>query len=121
MSGKPDFTVKVKAREGKYATKVGAAWHTRSGGGVNIKLDPGIAIVSMDGVDITLWPFEEREGGGSQGGSRGGSGGGGYGGRQSSGGSGATGEGDGGSDYTDDDVPFVCNVTCDARERWWRW
>ena len=36
---KPDFTLKIKARDGKYATRVGAAWRNKAGG-INIKLDP---------------------------------------------------------------------------------
>lgn len=60
---KPDYTLKIKAREGKYANRIGAAWRNKAGG-INIKLDPGIAVVGGEGIDLTLWPFEERQGGG---------------------------------------------------------
>lgn len=100
---KPDYVLKLKARDGKHATKVGAAWRTRSGDGLNIKLDPGIAIVGGEGIDITLWPFEER------GESRGRSGGGDFGGR-ASGGS----KGGGGAfpadDFGDDEPPFATSA-----------
>lgn len=84
---KPDYELKIKARDSKYGTRVGAAWRTRSGDGINIKVDPGISIASLDGVDITLWPFREREDGertprradgGGTGGRSGGYGGGGF-------------------------------------------
>lgn len=65
---KPDYTLKIKARDGGYATRVGAAWRTRSGDGINIRIDPGVSISSIDGVDITLWPYEERRQGGGGGG-----------------------------------------------------
>lgn len=72
---KPDYTLKIKARDGKYSTRVGAAWTNRAGG-INIKLDPGIAIVGGEGIDVTLWPYEERgernQGGGSSSGYSGG-------------------------------------------------
>lgn len=62
---KPDYTLKVKARDSKYGARVGAAWKNKVGG-INIKLDPGIAIVGGEGIDVTLWPFEERQGGGGR-------------------------------------------------------
>lgn len=70
---KPDYTLKTKARDSKHATRVGAAWNNAAGG-INIKLDPGIALTGGEGVDITLWPYEEYQGG--NGGAQGGRGGG---------------------------------------------
>lgn len=100
---KPDYVLKVKARDGSYATKIGAAWRTRSGDGINIRLDPGIALVGGEGIDITLWPFEERsERGGGRGGPRDGYGtrgdtrGGGYDQRR----------GEARDDFGDDEIPF---------------
>ena len=60
MSGgrKPDFAVKVGLRGDKYHRKIGAAWkHDK--GGIYIKLDPGIALVSANDVVISLWPDDK--------------------------------------------------------------
>ena len=65
---KPDYELKIKQRDSKYSTRVGAAWKTRSGDGINIKIDPGVSISSLDGVDVTLWPFRERDDSGPRGG-----------------------------------------------------
>lgn len=99
MSGRPDYEIKIKHKDAKYATKVGAAWKTQDGRGINIKLDPGVSVATPDGVFLTLWPFESKEerearfnGGG--GGQRQQSGGG-YGGRQPAGNAGG-----------EDDYPF---------------
>lgn len=77
MSGKPDFELKIKHKDAKYGARVGAAWRTKDGSGVNIRLDPGISVATPEGVFLTLWPFESKEdreqrfagGGGSGGGS----------------------------------------------------
>ena len=83
----------------------------------------GVKMTSADViVDEVHLLGGRRDGGGSQGGNRGGSGGGGYGGRQSSGGSSGGSDGtEGGSDYTEDDLPFGLDVSCEAAERWWPW
>lgn len=67
---KPDYELKIKQRDSKYSTRVGAAWKTRSGDGINIKIDAGISISSLDGVDVTLWPFRERDDSGHGGGGK---------------------------------------------------
>jgi len=71
MSRSPDYEVKVGRRvergERSYATRVGVGFKNRAGG-INLLLDPGIALVGGEGVQITLWPWEPREGGGQRGG-----------------------------------------------------
>ena len=37
---KPDYELKIKQRDSKYSTRVGAAWKTRSGDGINIRSIP---------------------------------------------------------------------------------
>lgn len=91
----PDYEVKIKAREGKYGVKVGAAW-TNKVGGINIRLDPGVSVSTPDGVDLTLWPWREREDAPRRGD------GGGTGGR-----SGPPGGGFPADDFGDDDIPFI--------------
>jgi hypothetical protein len=61
MSGKPDYEIKIKHKDAKYGVRVGAAWRTKDGSGVNLKLDPGISVSTPDGVFLTLWPFESKE------------------------------------------------------------
>lgn len=65
MSRRPDFEVKVGRKvergEKSYAKRVGAAF-TNSAGGINILLDPGIALVGGEGVQITLWPWPDDDG-----------------------------------------------------------
>lgn len=61
MSGRPDYTVNVKAKDAKYGTKVGAAWKTKDGSGINLKLDAGVSVATPEGVFLTLWPFETKE------------------------------------------------------------
>lgn len=56
----PDYEVKIKARDGKYGARVGAAWTNRAGG-INIRLEPGVSVSTPEGVDLTLWPWRERE------------------------------------------------------------
>ena len=56
----PDYEVKIKARDGKYGARVGAAW-TNKAGGINIRLEPGVSVSTPEGVDLTLWPWRERE------------------------------------------------------------
>lgn len=64
---KPSHIIKVKHRDKSHGTRVGAAWPTKAGGGLNIVLDPGIAIVSGENIYVTAWPYEERQqGGGGQ-------------------------------------------------------
>jgi hypothetical protein len=66
MAGqRPDFEVKVSKRvpqgEKRYSTRVGSAWRNKAGG-INVKLDPGIAVLGGETVDITLWPPYEEDG-----------------------------------------------------------
>lgn len=60
---KPDYKLKIQTRGSKYGSYVGAAWKNKAGG-INIKIEPGIGIIGQEGVDVTLWPNEERQGGG---------------------------------------------------------
>lgn len=53
---KPNYEVVVKAKGTKYGRKVGAAWVNKAGG-INVKIDPGLAI--LGGADIALWPPKE--------------------------------------------------------------
>lgn len=73
--GRPDYEIKIKHKDAKYATRVGAAWRTKDGAGINIRLDPGVSVSTPDGVFLTLWPAESKEerearfnGGGQRGG-----------------------------------------------------
>lgn len=62
MAGKtPDYELKIKHKDAKYGTRVGVAWRTQDGSGVNIRLDPGVSVSTPDGVFLTLWPFESKE------------------------------------------------------------
>jgi hypothetical protein len=69
MSGRqPDYDVTIRRRpkdgEKSFSRKVGAAWRTKSGDGINVRLDAGISVSTPDGIDLTLWPF--KEGGGQR-------------------------------------------------------
>lgn len=55
----PDYIVKVGLRGEKFHKRVGAAWKTKRGG-IAVKLDPGLALVSGTDVLITMWPAEEQ-------------------------------------------------------------
>jgi hypothetical protein len=57
---RPDYIVKVGLRGEKFHRRVGAGWKN-SAGGLNIKLDPGIALVSGTDVSITIWKNDERQ------------------------------------------------------------
>lgn len=57
----PDYDVKIKHKDAKYGPKVGAAWKTKDGRGINVRLDAGISVATPDGVFLTLWPWESRE------------------------------------------------------------
>lgn len=63
MSRSPDYEVKVGKRvnrgEKSFTRRVGVAF-TNNAGGINILIDDGIALVGGEGVQITLWPWEER-------------------------------------------------------------
>lgn len=61
MSKTPDYELKIKHKDAKYGTRVGAAWRTQDGNGVNIRLDPGVSVSTPEGVFLTLWPFESKE------------------------------------------------------------
>lgn len=66
MSGrKPDYVLKVQLADTKNYNRAGAAWKLEKGGGIAIKLDPGIALVGANDVRITLWPNEDRPKGGA--------------------------------------------------------
>lgn len=71
MSRTPDYEVKVGKRveqgEKAYSTKVGVGFANRAGG-INVLLDPGIALTGGEYVQITLWPWKPREERGYQGG-----------------------------------------------------
>ena len=41
--------------------RVGAAWRTKDGKGLNIKLDAGIALVGANDISITLWKNDEQQ------------------------------------------------------------
>lgn len=56
----PQYLLKVKASGDEHGTIVGAAWPTKTGGGINIRLKPGINI-GGPGLDIVLWPFERKD------------------------------------------------------------
>ena len=56
---KPDFVVKVGLKGQKFHKRVGAGWKNDQGG-VYVKLDPGLALVSGTDVVIALWPEDER-------------------------------------------------------------
>jgi uncharacterized protein (DUF736 family) len=55
----PDFRVKVGLRGERFHKPIGAAWKLKSGG-ISVKLDPGLALVSGTDVVITLWPADEQ-------------------------------------------------------------
>lgn len=57
---KPDYILKVKAVESKYAARIGAAWKTKTGDGISIKIDPGLAIHGGQGISVTLWPNDSE-------------------------------------------------------------
>jgi|GEM_PF-6990079 len=61
---KPDFVVKVGLKGERYHRKVGAAWKNEKGG-MYVKLDPGIALVSGSDVVIALWPDDKPADGGA--------------------------------------------------------
>lgn len=94
---KPDYEVKIKARDGKYGARVGAAW-TNKAGGINIRLEAGVSVSTPEGVDLTLWPWREREES-----PRKADGGGAGGGRKAPGGF--------PTDDFGDDIPFVTSAT----------
>ena len=58
--GKPDFVLKVGIRGERWHKRVGAAWKTADGAGLNLKLDPGIALIGAHDISITLWPSDEQ-------------------------------------------------------------
>ncbi len=55
----PDYIVKVGLRGEKFHKRVGAAW-TLKQGGIAVKIDPGLALVSGTDVLVSLWPSEEK-------------------------------------------------------------
>ncbi len=57
----PQFVLKVGIKGEQYHRRVGAAWRTQNGKGLNIKLDPGIALVGANDISITLWRNEEQQ------------------------------------------------------------
>lgn len=57
---KPDYILKVKAVEKPYASRVGAAWKTKTGDGISIKIDPGLGILGGQGISVTLWPNDSE-------------------------------------------------------------
>lgn len=63
MSRSPDYEIKVGRRvergEKSFTTRVGVGFKNRAGG-VNLLLDPGIALMGGEEVQITLWPWEPR-------------------------------------------------------------
>ena len=66
-SRRPDYDVSISRKRGeKYInTRVGAAW-AEDGGRIAIRLEPGIAVSTSEGVFLTLWPKrddDERDGG----------------------------------------------------------
>jgi hypothetical protein len=57
----PQFVLKVGIKGQQYHRRVGAAWRTKDGKGLNIKLDPGIALVGASDISITLWRNDEQQ------------------------------------------------------------
>jgi hypothetical protein len=57
----PEFVLKVGIKGERYHKRVGAAWRTKDGKGLNIKLDPGIALVGANDISITLWKNDEQQ------------------------------------------------------------
>jgi len=57
----PEFVLKVGVKGEQYHRRVGAAWRTKNGKGLNIKLDPGIALVGAHDISITLWRNDEQQ------------------------------------------------------------
>jgi hypothetical protein len=57
----PQFVLKVGIKGQQYHRRVGAAWRTADGKGLNIKLDPGIALVGASDISITLWRNDEQQ------------------------------------------------------------
>jgi hypothetical protein len=57
---RPDYILKTGLRGEKYHVRCGAAWRLKSGG-IAIKIDPGIALVSGTDVVVSLWPNEEQQ------------------------------------------------------------
>jgi hypothetical protein len=57
---RPDFVVKVGIKGEKYHQRCGAAWKLAKGG-IAIKIDPGLALVSGTDVVVTLWPNEQPQ------------------------------------------------------------
>jgi hypothetical protein len=56
----PEFILKIGLRGG-YQKRCGAGWRTKDGRGLNIKLDPGIALVGANDISITLWKNDEQQ------------------------------------------------------------
>ena len=56
----PQYILKVGIKGENYHRRVGAAWRTANGQGLNIKLDPGIALVGANDISITLWKNDEQ-------------------------------------------------------------
>lgn len=65
MSRSPDYEIKVGRRvergEKSFSTRVGVGFRNRAGG-INLLLDPGIALTGGEEIQITLWPWEPRGG-----------------------------------------------------------
>jgi hypothetical protein len=61
MSNGPEFILKVGLRDSKFKKRCGAAWRTKDGKGLNIKLDPGIALVGANDISITLWKNDDEQ------------------------------------------------------------
>jgi hypothetical protein len=57
----PQFVLKVGIKGQQYHRRVGAAWRTADGKGLNIKLDAGIALVGANDISITLWRNDEQQ------------------------------------------------------------
>lgn len=62
MSRAPHFDVAVSRKVGEkwHSTRVGAAWKNDNGA-IAVKIDPGISIATLEGVNVMLWPAKQKE------------------------------------------------------------
>ena len=62
---RPDYRVttskRVERGEKAHYAEVGAGWLLEKGGGISVRLHPGISIASGDDWRITLWPTDDRK------------------------------------------------------------
>jgi hypothetical protein len=56
----PDYIVKIGIKGERYHKRCGAAWKIKNGG-IAIKIDAGLALVSGTDVVVSMWPNDEQQ------------------------------------------------------------